>query len=56
MTPSDKHENLKNLPGVDHLLELAKKDDRFLDIPRSVVLDSIRKALDCIRICHVLHQ
>jgi L-seryl-tRNA(Ser) seleniumtransferase len=49
MTLSDKHNILKNLPGVDHLLELAKKDDRFLEIPRSVVLDSIRKVLDRIR-------
>ncbi len=49
MTHSDRHNILKNLPGVDHLLELAKKDDRFLQIPRSVVLDSIRKALDTIR-------
>ena len=49
MTHSDKHESLKNLPGVDHLLELAKKDDRFLVIPRSVILDSVRSALDSIR-------
>ncbi|MCK5162429.1 MAG: L-seryl-tRNA(Sec) selenium transferase [Desulfobacula sp.] len=49
MTHSDKHESLKNLPGVDHLLTLAKKEDRFLDIPRSVILDSIRSALDSIR-------
>jgi L-seryl-tRNA(Ser) seleniumtransferase len=46
---TDKHESLKNLPGVDHLLELAKKDDRFLDIPRSVILDSTRKVLENIR-------
>ena len=44
-----KHESLKNLPGVDHLLELAKKEDQFLDIPRSVILDCARKALEKIR-------
>ncbi|WP_299980935.1 L-seryl-tRNA(Sec) selenium transferase [Desulfobacula sp.] len=49
MTCSDKHESLKNLPGVDHILELVKKDDRFLDIPRSVILDSVRSALENIR-------
>ncbi|SDU03612.1 L-seryl-tRNA(Sec) selenium transferase [Desulfobacula phenolica] len=46
MTNSNKHNLLKNLPGVDHLLELAKKDDQLMDIPRTVILDSIRKALD----------
>ncbi|RLC17823.1 MAG: L-seryl-tRNA(Sec) selenium transferase, partial [Deltaproteobacteria bacterium] len=46
MTPSDKHRSLKHLPGVDRLLELVKKEGRFLDIPRSVVLDSLRKALE----------
>lgn len=46
---TDKHEALKNLPGVDHLLELAGKEEQFLDIPRSVILDSIRKVLDSIR-------
>jgi len=45
----DKHDSLKNLPGVDHLLELAKEDDRFLDIPRSIILDCARKALEHIR-------
>ncbi|MBU8849403.1 MAG: L-seryl-tRNA(Sec) selenium transferase [Desulfobacterales bacterium] len=49
MTRSDKHESLKNLPGVDHILELVKKNDRFLDIPRSVILDSARSALENIR-------
>ncbi len=45
----DKHERLKNLPGVDHLLELAKKDGQFLDIPRSIILDCARKSLENIR-------
>ena len=49
MTASDKHNSLRNLPGVDHLLELAKAEDRFFDIPRSVILDSVRMALDMAR-------
>jgi len=49
MTHSDKHETLKSLPGVDHVLELAEDDDRFHDIPRSVILDSARKAIDGVR-------
>ncbi|MBU1345041.1 MAG: L-seryl-tRNA(Sec) selenium transferase [Proteobacteria bacterium] len=42
----DKHKSLRHLPGVDHLLELAKTDHRFSDIPRSAILDAIRQALD----------
>ena len=49
MAPLDKHNSLKHLPGVDHLLDLAKKDDRFIGIPRSVILDALRKTLDHIR-------
>ncbi len=43
------NKNLRNLPGVDHLLENAKKDDGFSDIPRSVILDSLRQVLDGMR-------
>lgn len=46
---TDQHKTLRNLPGVDHLLELAKTDDRFIDIPRSVILDCARKTLDHLR-------
>jgi len=46
MTHSDKHKRLKDLPGVDRLLGLANKDDRFPDIPRRIVLDAIRRTLD----------
>jgi len=49
MTHSNKHNSLKHLPGVDYLLDLAKNDDRFIGIPRSVIRDAIRKALDHIR-------
>ena len=45
----DKHNSLKHLPGVDLLLDLAKKDDRFTGIPRSVITNAIRKALEHIR-------
>ncbi|WP_300462019.1 L-seryl-tRNA(Sec) selenium transferase [Desulfobacula sp.] len=46
MTLSDKHMHLKALPGVDHLLELTKKKAPFRDIPRRVILESLRNALD----------
>jgi len=49
MAVLNKHNSLKHLPGVDHLLDLAQKDDRFIDIPRSVILEVIRKALDHVR-------
>ncbi|NOX32493.1 MAG: L-seryl-tRNA(Sec) selenium transferase [Deltaproteobacteria bacterium] len=49
MTDPDKHKILKNLPGIDHLLELTKKDDQFLDIPRSVILECLRLSLERIR-------
>nr|NJM01296.1 L-seryl-tRNA(Sec) selenium transferase [Desulfobacula sp.] len=46
---TDTHKNLRALPGVDHLLELAKRDSRFSAIPRSVVLDSLRQVLEGMR-------
>jgi len=49
MAPFDKHNSLKNLPGVDLLIDLTKKESRFSGIPRSVIANSIRKALDHIR-------
>lgn len=42
----DKHLQLKSLPGVDHILTLAQTDDRFARIPRSLVLESVRRAID----------
>ncbi len=47
--PTEKHEQLKTLPGVDHLLELAQTQDQFIDIPRKVILESIRTVLEDIR-------
>lgn len=37
---------LRNLPGVDHILELTKKDSFFDSIPRSVLTNSIRSVID----------
>ncbi|MFZ0132515.1 MAG: L-seryl-tRNA(Sec) selenium transferase [Desulfobacterales bacterium] len=42
----DQKEGLRNLPGVDHVLELAKSDPFFEDVPRSVLTRSIRSCLD----------
>ncbi len=42
----DQKEGLRNLPGVDHVLELAKSDPYFDDVPRSVLTRSIRWCLD----------
>lgn len=39
-------EGLRNLPGVDHVLELAKSDPFFEEVPRSVLIRSIRSVLD----------
>ncbi|MCP4672111.1 MAG: L-seryl-tRNA(Sec) selenium transferase, partial [Desulfobacula sp.] len=46
MTRSSKHTMLKNLPGVDHLLEMAKQKSDFSDVPRSVIVDSLRHILE----------
>lgn len=37
---------LRNLPAVDHVLELSKSDPFFAEIPRSVLIRSIRSVLD----------
>ena len=39
-------EGLRNLPAVDHVLELSKSDPFFAEIPRSVLIRSIRSFLD----------
>lgn len=49
MTSSDKQQILRRLPGVDHLLELAGKQDQFKAIPRNIILEAARNALDAIR-------
>lgn len=40
---------LRKLPGIDRILELAKKEPDFEDIPRSVLLQSARKIVDDLR-------
>jgi len=39
-------EALRNLPAVDHVLELSKFDPFFKEVPRSVLIRSIRSDLD----------
>jgi L-seryl-tRNA(Ser) seleniumtransferase len=39
-------EALRNLPAVDHVLELFKSDPFFNEVPRSVLIRSIRSDLD----------
>jgi L-seryl-tRNA(Ser) seleniumtransferase len=39
-------EALRNLPAVDHVLELSKSDPFFIQVPRSVLIRSIRSDLD----------
>jgi L-seryl-tRNA(Ser) seleniumtransferase len=40
---------LRQLPGVDHILELAQSEPFFKDIPRTVLTQSIRRVLDRLR-------
>jgi L-seryl-tRNA(Ser) seleniumtransferase len=49
MTTKDKHQQLKSLPGVDHVLEKTRNDDRFAAVPRSVIKTSIQTVLDRLR-------
>lgn len=46
---TDRNKILRNLPSVDHLLELAGRDEAFSPVPRSVLLDSLRHTLDTMR-------
>ncbi|MDD9303736.1 MAG: L-seryl-tRNA(Sec) selenium transferase [Desulfobacter sp.] len=43
---TDKQQQLKTLPGVDHLLVIAQEDERFSTLPRKVVLEAIRTSID----------
>ena len=45
-TMPDKHLQLKSLPGVDHILALAETNDQLKQMPRSLVLESVRRAID----------
>ncbi len=47
MNLSETQQNLlRRLPGVDRILELAKNDIFFKDIPRTVMTSSVRSVLD----------
>ena len=46
---SDQQALLRQLPGVDHLMELAKKEASFKSIPQTVVADSIRSVISAKR-------
>lgn len=46
MTTESKHRLLKLVPGVDHLIELAKHDEQFNRIPAGVIKTSIRNVLE----------
>ncbi len=51
MKASDKTKQalLSRLPGIDRLLETVKSDPFFTDMPKSVLLDSARKAVEGLR-------
>ncbi len=49
MTDKDKHSLLKLVPGVDRMMELAKHDARFTDIPSGILKTSIRHILGKMR-------
>lgn len=50
MKISEKQQNLlRKLPGIDHILELAKEDFFFENIPQSILVGAIRSAVDNLR-------
>jgi L-seryl-tRNA(Ser) seleniumtransferase len=49
MPETDPLQRLRHLPGVDHLLEKARQDDRFTDVPRQVLTHAIRTVLNDLR-------
>ncbi len=49
MTQSPKQTLLRQLPGVDILMEKTGSDSRFEGLPRTLVLETIRRVLDGIR-------
>ncbi|MBT3311703.1 MAG: L-seryl-tRNA(Sec) selenium transferase [Desulfobacteraceae bacterium] len=40
---------LRKLPSVDYMLEIVKTDEFFIDIPKSVIVDSIRRTIENVR-------
>jgi L-seryl-tRNA(Ser) seleniumtransferase len=50
MKPDEKQQILlKKLPGIDKILELAKKEPDFKDVPRSILLKAARNVVEDLR-------
>ncbi|MCF8075982.1 MAG: L-seryl-tRNA(Sec) selenium transferase, partial [Desulfotignum sp.] len=49
MSRTDTHQLLRRLPGVDHLLDKTRGDDRFTAVPRQVILQVTRTVVDHLR-------
>jgi len=50
MEPIENKENvLRKLPGVDRILELSKENGRYNDVPKSVLVNSIRFVIEELR-------
>jgi L-seryl-tRNA(Ser) seleniumtransferase len=49
MASTDKHQQLRHLPGVDHLMDKAREDERFAAVPRQVIIRAARTVLDLLR-------
>ena len=43
------NKRLRSLPGVDRILEWIKMDPFFLDVPRSIQVDTARRAIEILR-------
>ena len=46
---ADQQKMVRKLPGVDHILELAKKESIFENIPQVLLVNSVRKTLETLR-------
>lgn len=49
MTSPDKNKILRNLPGVDSLLNITETDTRFNGFPKKVVIESLRQSIAGVR-------
>ena len=49
MSPSPRQELLSKIPGVDEVLSWPEVEDLIRKVPRRVVVDAIRDALERIR-------
>lgn len=51
MVKSENKQNLlRKLPAVDHIFEMVKKHHDYANVPKSVLVNSIRKAIEDVRI------